>query len=82
AKLPDRSGQIAAWAREVGLTAPESDAARLARLTELRKEKQVLRQEREMEQSTRAYLAENVLTDAGSAAVWWLARSGTAAARQ
>lgn len=74
AKLPDRSGQIVAWAQEVGLAVPESDAARIARLAELRKEKQVLHQERELEQSTRAYLAENVFTDPGSAAVWWLAR--------
>ncbi|MBC6448213.1 hypothetical protein [Actinokineospora xionganensis] len=74
AKLPDRSGQIVAWAHEVGLAVPESDAARIARLAELRKEKQVLHQERELEQSTRAYLAENVFTDPGTAAVWWLAR--------
>ncbi|HVK21668.1 MAG TPA: hypothetical protein VM677_09955 [Actinokineospora sp.] len=73
-KAPDRSGQIVAWAEEVGLTIPETDVARLARLAELRKEKQVLHQERELEQSTRAYLAENVFTDPGSAMVWWLAR--------
>ncbi|WP_436491910.1 hypothetical protein [Actinokineospora sp. HUAS TT18] len=73
-KALDRSGQVLAWAEDVGLTIPESDVARLTRLAELRKEKQVLHQERELEQSTRAYLAENVFTDPGSAMVWWLSR--------
>ncbi|CRK59538.1 hypothetical protein [Alloactinosynnema sp. L-07] len=73
-KVVDRSGQITAWAEDVGLTIPETDVARLARLAELRKEKQVLHQERELEQSTRSYLTENVFTDPGSAMVWWLSR--------
>jgi hypothetical protein len=73
-KAADHCGQIVAWARDIGLSVPDSDAARLARLTELRKERQVQHQERELEQSTRAYLTENVLTDPGRAVVWWLAR--------
>ncbi|PPK64016.1 hypothetical protein V5P93_006419 [Actinokineospora auranticolor] len=70
----DRSGQIVSWAENVTLTVPEEDARRLDRLTELRKEKQVRHQEQELEQRTRTYLAEDVLTDPGTAVVWWLAR--------
>ncbi|SDD62617.1 hypothetical protein [Actinokineospora iranica] len=74
AMLPDRSGQIVAWAEQVALTVPEEDARRLERLTELRKEKQVRHHEQELEQRTRAYLADEVLVDPGTAVVWWLAR--------
>ncbi|MGQ0840262.1 hypothetical protein [Actinokineospora sp.] len=72
--LPDRSGSIVAWAEGVALSVPEEDARRLARLAELRKEKQVLHHERDLEQTARTYLADDVLTDPGSAVVWWLAR--------
>jgi hypothetical protein len=74
AMLPDRSGQVISWAESPGLSVPDEDARRLARLTELRKEKQVRHQERELEQHARAYLAEEVLTDPGTAVVWWLSR--------
>ncbi|GLZ36376.1 hypothetical protein [Actinokineospora sp. NBRC 105648] len=74
AMAPDRSGQIVTWAENVGLTVPEEDARRLERLAELRKEKQVRHQEQELEQRTRAYLADEILTDPGTAVVWWLAR--------
>ncbi|WP_156893668.1 hypothetical protein [Actinokineospora enzanensis] len=74
AMAPDRSGQIITWAENVGLTVPDEDARRLGRLTELRKEKQVRHHEQELEQRTRAYLAEEVLIDPGTAVVWWLAR--------
>lgn len=74
AQLPDRSGQVVAWAQDVALTLPQEDADRLARLTELRKEKQLRDQERELEQAARTYLADEVLSDPGRAMVWWLAR--------
>ncbi|RLK61197.1 hypothetical protein [Actinokineospora cianjurensis] len=74
AMAPDRSGQIIAWAENVGLAVPEEDARRLDRLAELRKEKQVRHHEQELEQRTRAYLADEILTDPGTAVVWWLAR--------
>ncbi|WP_157440742.1 hypothetical protein [Actinokineospora inagensis] len=74
AMAPDRTGQIVAWAENVGLTVPEEDARRLERLTELRKEKQVRHHEQELEQRTRAYLADEILVDPGTAVVWWLAR--------
>ncbi|MDQ3576879.1 MAG: hypothetical protein M3443_04600 [Actinomycetota bacterium] len=73
-RMSDPSGQVIVWAVSVGLSVPEEDARRLDRLVELRKEKQVLHHERELEQSTRAYLTGDVLTDPGSAVVWWLAR--------
>ncbi|OLR91340.1 hypothetical protein [Actinokineospora bangkokensis] len=74
AMLPDRSGQVVSWAEQVGLVVPDDDARRLARLVELRKEKQVRNQERELEQHARQYLADEVLTDPGTAVVWWLSR--------
>ncbi len=74
AMAPDRTAQIVAWAQDVGLTVPEEDARRLDRLAELRKEKQVRHHEQELEQRTRAYLADEVLIDPGTAVVWWLAR--------
>ncbi|MGW5052991.1 hypothetical protein [Actinokineospora sp. NPDC004072] len=74
AQLADRTGQITAWAEEVGLAVPHEDAERLKRLQDLRKEKQLRDHERELEQAARAYLTDEVLADPGKAAVWWLAR--------
>ncbi|GAA2962715.1 MFS transporter [Actinokineospora diospyrosa] len=74
AMAQDRSGQIITWAENVGLAVPEEDARRLDRLTQLRKEKQVRHHEQELEQRTRAYLADEILVDPGTAVVWWLAR--------
>lgn len=74
AHLADRSGQITAWAEDVGLVVPHEDAERLKRLADARKEKQIRDTERELEQAARAYLTDEVLADPGRAAVWWLAR--------
>ncbi|WP_424189195.1 hypothetical protein ACOBQX_12165 [Actinokineospora sp. G85] len=65
AMVSDRSGQVVAWAESIALSVPDEDARRLARLAELRKEKQVRQQERELEEHNRAYLADEVLTDPG-----------------
>ncbi|WP_258904732.1 hypothetical protein [Actinokineospora sp. UTMC 2448] len=74
AQLSDRTGQITAWAEDVGLTVPPEDAERLKRLQDVRKEKQIRDHERELEQAARAYLTSEVLSDPGKAVVWWLAR--------
>ncbi|MFC5290185.1 hypothetical protein ACFPM7_24275 [Actinokineospora guangxiensis] len=74
APLADRSGQITAWAEDVGLVVPHEDAERLKRLADVRKEKQIRESERELELAARAYLTDEVLSDPGRAVVWWLAR--------
>ena len=42
--------------------------------SELRKHERIWEQERRMEVNMRRYLSEDVLSDTGSAIVWWLAR--------
>ena len=70
----DEHRHIEAWAADLALTLPEVDADRLRRLAEVRKDEQVWQQERDHERNKRAYLADEVLRDTGSAVVWWLAR--------
>lgn len=72
--LPDVSGQVVAWACDVSLSIPEDDAARLRKISDLRKHEQVWDQERDLERTMRAYLRDEVLDSPGSAVVWWLAR--------
>lgn len=72
--LPDLSGQVVAWASEVSLSIPDDDAARLRKISELRKHEQVWDHERGLERTMRAYLRDEVLDTPGSAVVWWLAR--------
>lgn len=70
----DPTGHVEVWATEVALQLPESDADRLRRLADVRKEEEVWEHERNHERNKRAYLGEDVLRSAGSALVWWLAR--------
>lgn len=70
----DPHGHVEAWAEHVVLVLPEEDAARLQRLAEVRKDEQLRERERNHERNKRAYLAEEVLADTGSAVVWWLSR--------
>ncbi|HEY1573323.1 MAG TPA: hypothetical protein VGG05_18415 [Pseudonocardiaceae bacterium] len=72
--LPDGSGQVVAWASDVTLSIPEDDAARLHKISDLRKHEQVWDHERGLERTMRAYLRDEVLDTPGSAVVWWLAR--------
>lgn len=72
--LAEPYGQVVAWAVDVALSVSDDDARRLDRLAELRKHERMWEQERRMEVSMRRYLSEDVLSDTGSAVVWWLAR--------
>ncbi|HEX3649960.1 MAG TPA: hypothetical protein VHV49_16150, partial [Pseudonocardiaceae bacterium] len=72
--LPDVSGQVVAWASDISLSIPEDDAARLRKISDLRKHEQVWDHERGLERTMRAYLRDEVLETPGSAVVWWLAR--------
>ncbi|WP_406692525.1 hypothetical protein REH65_12295 [Saccharopolyspora sp. ID03-671] len=70
----DATGHIEVWATDVALRLPESDADRLRRLADVRKEEEVWEHERNHERKKREYLGGDVLKSAGSALVWWLAR--------
>ncbi|GAA0538987.1 hypothetical protein GCM10011581_06080 [Saccharopolyspora subtropica] len=72
--LSDPSGHVAAWAAEVELGLSAEDSARLQRLSDARKAAELWEQARDHERRRRAYLAEDVLKNTGSAVVWWLAR--------
>jgi hypothetical protein len=72
--LAEPYGQVVAWAVDVSLAVTDDDSRRLDRLAELRKHERIWEQERRMEVSMRRYLSEDVLSDTGSAIVWWLAR--------
>ena len=72
--LTDRSGHVVAWAEEITLAVADEDVRRLRTLSELRKEEQLWEYERRLECAKRAYLANDVLKNTGSAVVWWLAR--------
>lgn len=68
--------RILVKATDVQLVLSDEDSERLARLAEMRKDEDIREHERRHEQSLRAYLADDVLKDPGSAVVWWLARHG------
>lgn len=72
--LPDSSGQVVTWATDVRLSISDTDAARLAKIVELRKQEHVWEHERGFERNMRGYIKDEVLDSPGSAVVWWLAR--------
>ncbi|MFF3271099.1 hypothetical protein ACFYWU_09200 [Streptomyces chrestomyceticus] len=73
--LPDDSGRVLAMADHVSLMLSEQDQERLNTLASVRKDEDIWKHARKYEQSKRTYLGEDVLKDAGSAVVWWLARN-------
>lgn len=73
----DSSGLVEAWATHVQLGVSDTDLVRLQKMAELRKDEVLWEEERERERNKRAYLANDVLKDTGSAVVWWLARADT-----
>lgn len=75
--LADGSGLVEAWATQVRLSVSDTDLVRLRKMAELRKDEVLWEEERERERNKRAYLANDVLKDTGSAVVWWLARADT-----
>lgn len=72
--LPDRSGRVKALAVDVTLTLAPADRERLRKLSDLRKDEEIWEYERQHERNKRHYLGDDVLKNAGSAVVWWLAR--------
>jgi hypothetical protein len=74
AERSDPSGQVAAWASEARLELSATDADRLRRLAEVRKQEELWARARNHERDKRAYFADDVLKNPGSALVWWLAR--------
>jgi hypothetical protein len=73
--IGDGSGLVEAWATQVRLGVSDTDLVRLQKMAELRKDEVLFEEERERERNKRAYLANDVLKDTGSAVVWWLARA-------
>lgn len=71
--LGDGSGSVEAWAGQIQLILGEDDLARLRRLADVRKDHDIWEHELHSERDRRAYLAEDVLKNTGSAVVWWLA---------
>ncbi|THA60766.1 hypothetical protein E6P78_26190 [Streptomyces sp. A0958] len=72
--LTDRSGRVEAMVADVTLTLAPGDRERLRKLSDLRKDEEIWEHERQHERNKRRYLGEDVMTSAGSAVVWWLAR--------
>jgi hypothetical protein len=72
---PDSAGRVHARAESVQLQLSADDQRRLEELARLRKEEELWDYQRRHEQSKRRYLGKDVLRDAGSAVVWWLARN-------
>lgn len=70
----DKSGHVVAWASDVRLALPDSDAERLRQLAAARKDEELWERKRAHERNKRAYFADDVLQTPGSALVWWLAR--------
>jgi hypothetical protein len=73
--LSDDAGRVHARAESVQLQISNDDRRRLDELATLRKDEERWDYQRRHEQSKRRYLGEDVLKDAGSAVVWWLARN-------
>ena len=71
--LGDGTGSVEAWAGQIQLILGEDDLARLRRLAGVRKDHDIWEHELHSERDRRAYLAEDVLKNTGSAVVWWLA---------
>ncbi|HEY2057248.1 MAG TPA: hypothetical protein VGH57_02650 [Amycolatopsis sp.] len=72
--VTDKSGMIEISAGEVRLDLDPVDRERLEMLARTRKDAVVWEYERRREQDKRRYLGEDVLSDTGSAVVWWLVR--------
>jgi hypothetical protein len=71
--LGDGAGSVEAWAGQIQLFLGEDDLARLRRLADVRKDHDIWEHELHSERDRRAYLADDVLKNTGSAVVWWLA---------
>jgi hypothetical protein len=72
--LPNPGGQVVVMAESVRLQLPPEDQKRLDELATLRKEEGLWEYQRRYQVSKRHYLRTDVLKDAGSAVVWWLAK--------
>lgn len=70
----DEGRQVRTWAEKVGLRLPDQDAEHLRRLVAMKRKRQMIELERELERDLRAYLKDEVLATPGSAAVWWFAQ--------
>ena len=71
---PDPRRQVEARAESVHLQLPSEDQKRLDELATLRKEEGLWDYQRRCQINKRRYLRTDVLKDAGSAVVWWLAQ--------
>jgi len=71
---PDPGLQVEVMAESVHLQLPLEDQKRLDELATLRKEEGLWEYQRRYQVSKRHYLRTDVLKDAGSAVVWWLAK--------
>ncbi|MDJ1132385.1 hypothetical protein [Streptomyces iconiensis] len=72
---PDSGGRVLAMAEDVTLSLSEADALRLRKLSTVRKDEVLWSHERRYERDRREYLREDVLSDTGSAVVWWLTKN-------
>ncbi|MBV9380205.1 MAG: hypothetical protein JO242_05985, partial [Streptosporangiaceae bacterium] len=72
--LPDPTGQVEVRAESVHLQLPPGDQKRLDEFATLRKQEGLWEYQRRYQVSKRHYLRTDVLKDAGSAVVWWLAK--------
>jgi hypothetical protein len=71
---PDPTRQVEVRAESVCLQLPPEDQKRLDEIAALRKEEGLWDYQRRYQVSKRHYLRTDVLKDAGSAVVWWLAQ--------
>lgn len=71
---PDPRRQVEVRAESVHLQLPPGDQRRLDQFATLRKEEGLWEYQRRSQVSKRHYLRTDVLKDAGSAVVWWLAK--------
>lgn len=72
--LPDPRRQVEVRAESIHLQLPPEDQRRLDEFATLRKEEGLWEYQRRHQVSKRHYLRTDVLKDAGSAVVWWLAQ--------
>lgn len=71
---PDSSGFVEVSAADVRLDLETADRERLELFARTRKDALVWEYERKHEEDRRRYLGEDVLSDTGSAVVWWLVK--------
>lgn len=71
---PDSSGFVEVSAADVRLDLETADRERLELFARTRKDAMVWEYERKHEEDRRRYLGEDVLSDTGSAVVWWLVK--------